>query len=78
MTSVTRRQALSLIVVIVGAVLLPLGLRAINAALPGAAGRSSYLPTIETPRPREPFDEEGARAIARNDFIRAAAGWEFQ
>jgi hypothetical protein len=71
LSSVEGRQALSLIVVIAAALLLPLGLRAINAALPGAAGRSSYLPTIETPRPREPFDEEGARAMreAQPEFV---------
>ena len=68
---VDGRQALSLIVVIAAAVLLPLGLRAINAALPGAAGHSSYLPTLETPRPREPFDEAGARAMreAQPEFV---------
>jgi hypothetical protein len=70
-TSVRRRQALSLIVVVAGAVLLPLGLRAINAALPGAETRSSYLPTLETPRPREPFDDEGAEAMreAQPEFV---------
>lgn len=69
--SVRRPQALSLVAVIAGTVLLPLGLRAINAALPGAAGHSSYLPTLETPRPREPFDEEGAQAMreAQPEFV---------
>jgi hypothetical protein len=71
LSSVEGRQALSLIVVIAAAVLLPFGLRAINAALPDAAARSSYLPTIETPRPREPFDEEGAAAMreAQPEFV---------
>lgn len=71
MTSVKRRQALSLCVVIAGALLLPLGLRAINAALPGAETRSSYLPTIETPRPREAFDEAAASALraAQPEFL---------
>jgi hypothetical protein len=70
-TSVRRRPALSLIVVIAATVLLPLGLRAINAVLPGAAARTSYLPTIETPRPRDPFDEEGAAAMreAQPEFV---------
>src|SRR5688572_14652099 len=76
-SSVRRRQAgvpdartlrvgvevLSLIVVIAGALLLPLGLRPINAVLPGAAMASSYLPTIETPRPRGGFDEAAAREL---------------
>ncbi len=71
LSSVEGRQALSLIVVIAGAMVLPLGLRAINPALPGAAVRASYLPTLETPRPREPFDEEGAAAMreAQPEFV---------
>ena len=71
MTSVKRRQVLSLVAVIAGALVLPLGLRAINAALPGAAARSSYLPTLETPRPREPFDETAAAALreAQPEFL---------
>lgn len=71
MTSVKRRQVLSLCVVIAGALLLPLGLRAVNALLPGAAAHSTYLPTIETPRPREPFDESAATALreAQPEFL---------
>lgn len=42
---------------------MPLGLRALNAALPGAAIDESYLPSVETPRPREPFDQESANAV---------------
>ena len=42
---------------------MPFGLRAINSALPGAAVRDSYLPSVETPRPREPFDQEAAAAV---------------
>jgi hypothetical protein len=70
-TSVKRRQLLSLCVVIAGALLLPLGLRAINAALPGAETRSNYLPTLETPRPREAFDEAAASALreAQPEFL---------
>jgi hypothetical protein len=70
-TSVKRRQALSLAVVIAGALLLPLGLRAINAALPGAEARSSYLPTLGTPRPREAFDDAAAAALreAQPEFL---------
>ena len=58
-----RGEVLSLWVVIAGAAAVPLGLRAVNAALPGAPVESSYLPTIETPRPREPFDETAAVAL---------------
>ena len=71
LSRVEGRQALSLIVVIAAAVVLPLGLRAINRVLPGADGHASYLPTIETPRPREPFDEAGAAAMreAQPEFV---------
>jgi hypothetical protein len=69
--SSTLLGALSLIAVIAGAVLLPLGLRAINGSLPGAGTYGSYLPSIETPRPREAFDEEGAAAMreAQPEFV---------
>jgi hypothetical protein len=67
----SRNQALSLCAVIAAAATLPLGLRAVNAVIPGAAARASYLPTIETPRPREPFDEAAAAALreAQPEFI---------
>jgi hypothetical protein len=58
-----RRSVLSLCAVVAGAVLLPLGLRAVNAALPDAGVGPSYVPTVETPRPREPFDEAAAAAL---------------
>ncbi|HUQ87101.1 MAG TPA: hypothetical protein VM096_06050 [Vicinamibacterales bacterium] len=58
-----HRSVLSLAVVLAATVVLPLGLRAVNRALPGAAVRDSYLPSVETPRPREPFDQESAQAI---------------
>ena len=56
-------QALSLAVVLAGTLAVPLGLRALNGALPGADVRDSYLPTVETPRPREPFDQAAADAV---------------
>ncbi|HEX6163290.1 MAG TPA: hypothetical protein VFZ31_07990 [Vicinamibacterales bacterium] len=56
-------QVLSLIVVLAGILLVPFGLRAVNGALPGAAVRDSYLPSVETPRPREPFDQQSAHAV---------------
>jgi len=56
-------RVLSLAVILAGTLFLPLGLRAINGALPGAAVRDSYLPSVETPRPREPFDREAASAV---------------
>ena len=58
-----RGQVLSLGLVLAGTLAVPLGLRALNGALPGADVRDSYLPTIETPRPREPFDQAAADAV---------------
>lgn len=58
-----RGEVLSLCVVIAGAAAVPLGLRVANAMLPGATVGSTYLPAIETPRPREPFDDAAAAAL---------------
>ena len=58
-----RGQVLSLGLVLAGTLVVPLGLRALNSALPGADVRDSYLPTVETPRPREPFDQAAADAV---------------
>ena len=58
-----RGQVLSLGLVLAGTLAVPLGLRALNSALPGAEVRDSYLPTVETPRPREPFDQAAADAV---------------
>ena len=56
-------RALSLFLVLAGTLTVPLGLRAINSALPGADVHESYLPSVETPRPREPFDQDAANVI---------------
>ena len=56
-------RVLSLILVLAGTLVVPLGLRAVNGAVPGAAVRDSYLPSVETPRPREPFDQQAADAV---------------
>lgn len=53
----------SLCLVLAGTLTVPLGLRVLNGALPSADVRDSYLPTIETPRPREPFDQAAADAV---------------
>jgi hypothetical protein len=58
-----RGQVLALFLVIAGTLFVPLGLRAVNGARPGAAAFESYLPTVETPRPREPFDQSAAEAV---------------
>ena len=57
------KQVLSLAIVLAGTLIVPLGLRVLNHALPGADVRDSYLPTVETPRPREPFDQAAADAV---------------
>ena len=64
-------EVLSLIVVIAGALLLPLGIRGLNPWLPGAATTGSYLPTIETPRPRDRFDDVAAAELraAQPEFV---------
>jgi len=61
----------SLLIVLAGTALVPFGLRAVNGALPGAAIQASYLPTIEAPRQREPFDEAAAAALrgAQPEFV---------
>jgi hypothetical protein len=56
-------RVLSLCLVLAGTFAVPFGLRAINRALPGAGVRDSYLPSVETPRPREPFDRDAANAV---------------
>lgn len=57
--------------VLAGTLVVPLGLRAINGVLPGADVRESYLPSVETPRPREPFDQETAIVVreANPEFV---------
>lgn len=66
-----RQAALSLCIVLAGTALVPLGLRAVNAGLPGADIPASYLPTYEAPRPRAPFDEGAAAALrqAQPEFV---------
>jgi hypothetical protein len=66
-----RRKVLSLAAVVLGAFVVPLGLRAVNAAArpPGAA--PSYIPSVESPRVRGPFDAEAVDSLreAANDVI---------
>lgn len=61
----------SLIVVLAGMLAVPAGLRTLNAFLPNAAVGPSYLPTVEAPRAREPFDEEVVSTLqeAQSRFI---------
>lgn len=67
----SRAPVLSLCLVLAGALALPMGLRAVNRMLPDEGVKPSYLPSVETPRPREPFDEAAAANLreARPDFF---------
>lgn len=51
--------------------LLPLGLRAVNAALPSAGLAPSFIPSVESPRVRQPFDREVVTTLreAQPDYI---------
>ena len=62
---------LSLCLVLAGTLALPLALRAVNRLLPDEGVTPSYLPSVETPRAREPFDETAAADLreARPDFF---------
>ncbi len=68
---VASKSSISLSLVVAGALVLPLGLRALNGFAPATGMAPSYLPTIEAPRLREPFDEEGAATLreARPDYV---------
>jgi hypothetical protein len=65
------RRGVALLAVVLGALAVPLGLRAVNRAVrpPGAA--PSYVPSIESPRVRAPFDSAAVAALreAANDCI---------
>ena len=66
-----RAGWVSLAVVLAGVLVAPAGLRLVNRWLPGAGVAPSYLPTVERPRMREPFDEAAAAQLrqAQPDFF---------
>ncbi|HNV04199.1 MAG TPA: hypothetical protein PLE61_11885 [Vicinamibacterales bacterium] len=66
-----RRQRLSLAAVILGAAIVPFGLRAVNAVTRPPGAEPSYIPSVESPRVRGPFDREAVEALreAANDVI---------
>lgn len=66
----TRLAWWSLGLVLAGTLVVPLGLRPVNALLPGTA-TPSYIPSIETPRERRPFDDEAASRLrdSQNDYF---------
>jgi hypothetical protein len=64
-------RGLSLGAVILSLLVLPLGLRAVNRAVRPPDAAPSYIPSIESPRVRGPFDSEAVAALreAANDYI---------
>ena len=67
----SRFAWLSLGAVLAGALAVPLGLRAVNAAVRPRDARPSFIPSIESPRVRQPFDQEAVDALreAANDYV---------
>jgi hypothetical protein len=67
----SRHAWLSLVAVLAGAFAVPLGLRAINAAVRPPEAQPSYIPSIESPRVRQPFDRNAVETLreAANDYI---------
>jgi hypothetical protein len=70
-TASSRFAWLSLLAVLAGALAVPLGLRAVNAAIRSPEARPSYIPSIESPRARRPFDDDAVHALrqAANDYV---------
>jgi hypothetical protein len=66
-----RRQWLALAAVVAGVFVVPLGLRAVNVAVGPPDAAPSYIPSVESPRTRTPFDSEAVAALreAANDYI---------
>lgn len=61
-----RAAAWSIGVLLIVMAATPLVLRAVNRALPDANERPSFVPSIETPRPRFAFDEPRAEEIRQS------------
>jgi len=64
-----RAEWLALAILVVVTLVLPLGLRLVNLAIPGVA-TPSYLPSVLLPRPRLPFETK-----AIDDLRKAAPGY---
>ena len=56
-------QAASLVVVVVAILASPMALRLVNRAIPGARAAESYIPAVEAPRTRLPFNARAVNAI---------------
>jgi len=67
-----RSHGIALVAVIVGLLVVPLGLRAVNVAVRSPEAVASYIPSVESPRRRHmPFDVEAVAALreSSNDVI---------
>jgi hypothetical protein len=66
-----RRRGLALLAVVLGVFAVPLGLRAVNAVVRPPDVAPSYIPSIESPRVRGPFDRDAVAALreSANDYI---------
>lgn len=62
---------LGIAVLLAGIAVIPMGLRVVNAVLPSAALAPSFIPSIESPRVRQPFDREVVTTLqeSRPDYI---------
>ena len=70
--SASRRQrGAALLAVVLGVFAVPLGLRALNRAVRPPDAAPSYIPSIESPRVRAPFDSDAVASLreAANDVI---------
>jgi hypothetical protein len=73
MTRSTARRGggAALIAVVCGVFAVPLGLRAVNRAVRQPDAAPSYIPSVESPRVRGPFDHEAVASLreSANDYI---------
>ena len=66
-----RQRGFALLAVVLGVFVVPLGLRAVNLAVRPPDAAPSYIPSVESPRVRAPFDAGAVAALreAANDYI---------
>ena len=64
MTAASRTALTHLLVAAAALLVLPLGIRAANRLYPAASLQPSYLPALEGPRERKPFEAERVPALA--------------
>jgi hypothetical protein len=66
-----RRKWFGLLAIVLGVVVVPLGLRTVNLAVRTTGAAPSYIPSVESPRERAPFDSEAVASLreSANDYI---------